>query len=172
MKFDPFEKRPDRDLRNDLGSALCKSLESGTTDRFEQTRAGYLKKDLSRERRAYIEKRTTALEKILNRMEDRMPGPEKTDRISRLLWKAGLYFEFHEWMETQWRLAAGRRKKALQALILIAVACEHLQYRRVEPAEKLARKALERLGRYSDDLPAWVDLEDLTDTFNHPDRPV
>lgn len=172
MSFNPFENRLDRDLRNDLGSALCKSIESGTTDRFEQTRADYLKKDLGRERRAYIEKRTTALEKILNLMEDRMPGPEKTDQVSWLLWKEGLYFEFHEWMETQWRLANGPRKKAFQALILIAVACEHLQYRRVEPAKKLARKALERLGRYSDDLPAWVDLKDLTDMFNHPDRPV
>lgn len=61
------------------------------------------------------------------------------------LFDAGLYFEVHEVLEPQWVLANGEAREALQGLIQVAVAWQHLANTNVAGARSLFVEGSARL---------------------------
>ena len=53
-------------------------------------------------------------------------GMRETLAATAVLFDAGLYFEVHEALESHWAAASGEAREALQGLIQIAVAWQHL----------------------------------------------
>ena len=54
-----------------------------------------------------------------------------------MLFDAGLYFEVHEVLEPHWTRASGAGRQALQGLIQIAVAFQHLANSNIDGARSL-----------------------------------
>ena len=65
------------------------------------------------------------------------PSLEEALAAGAALFDAGLYFEVHELLEPHWTRAAGAERQALQGLIQIAVAFQHLANGNVEGARSL-----------------------------------
>ena len=61
------------------------------------------------------------------------------------LFDAGLYFEVHELLEPHWVRATGAERQALQGLIQVAVAFQHLDNGNVEGARSLLADGCARL---------------------------
>jgi len=86
------------------------------------------------------------------------PGAEpaaplgRLDRAARLA-DAGLYFEVHELLEPAWLVAEGSERVALQGLIQVAVALQHLANDNGEGATSLLGEGLAKLAAAPGALP-------------------
>jgi hypothetical protein len=65
------------------------------------------------------------------------PSLEEALAAAAVLFDAGLYFEVHELLEPHWVRASGAERHALQGLIQVAVAFQHLDNGNVEGARSL-----------------------------------
>ena len=63
-----------------------------------------------------------------------------------LVFNAGLFFEYHEWLEDHWRAETGDRKRFLQGLIQVAVGLHHWEHANYRGATLLLREGAERLA--------------------------
>ncbi|MCM2286675.1 MAG: DUF309 domain-containing protein [Desulfobacula sp.] len=169
MRFDPFESRLCRDIRNRLGHAFVLALQAKDIRPFTEAADPYPADTTPWPIRDYIRHRQTCLTGLIENFHARQLKPEHEGVISLLLWNLELFYEFHEWMEIQWQSASGLNKKAFQALILCAVTHEHFLYGRKIPAQKAAAKALVLLNEYRDALPKGFDADLLIQTISDPD---
>ncbi len=170
MRFDPFENRLCRDIRNNLGHAFVLAIQTKDRKAFKVPADQYQEKTRHAPVHEYIRHREACLRIILEKIGTVSISPEDTISISILLWNLGLFFEFHEWMEIKWKTASGRSKKALQGLILLAVTYEQLLYERKQPAKKAAVKSLVLLDEYRDALPNAFDADLLIQKLSGPDQ--
>jgi hypothetical protein len=174
MKFDPFEDRACRDIRNHLGQQFINALNN-------KSMVLCLNDDLLKTVGApphiqtYMDKRRKLFNKILALnysfcAEANSNCPENCDQmIGGLLWNHHLFFEFHEWVEEKWHQADGDTKKALQALVLAAVAFEHFTYDRLVPAKRLAIKACQLFEQFQNLMPGWVESKVWTTHLSAPE---
>jgi hypothetical protein len=169
MRFDPFESRLCRDIRNRLGHAFVLALQTKDIRPFTEAADPYPADTTPPHVRDYIRHRQACLTGLIENIHGLQLKPEDEGVISLLLWNLELFYEFHEWMEIQWKSAPDRNKKAFQALILCAVTHEHLLYGRKIPAQKAAAKALALLNKYRDALPEIFDADLLIRTLSGPD---
>ena len=168
MKFDPFESRLCRDVRNGLGHAFVLALQAKDIRPFTEAAGPYPADTAPPPVRDYIRHRQTCLTGLIENIHALRLKPENEGVIPLLLWNLELFYEFHEWMEIQWQSASGRNKKAFQALILCAITHEHFLYGRKIPAQKAAVKALALLIEYRDALPKIFDADLLIRTLSCP----
>jgi hypothetical protein len=169
MRFDPFESRLCRDIRNRLGHAFVLALQAKDIRPFTEAADPYSADTTPPPVRDYIRHREACLTGLIENIHALQLKPENEGVISLLLWNLELFYEFHEWMEIQWQSAPGRNKKALQALILFAITYEHFLYGRKIPAQKAAAKSLVLLNEYRDALPKTFDADLLIRTLSGPD---
>ncbi len=159
MKFNPFENRFCRDVRNSLGQAFIKAIEERDVNPFQAITDSYSAASLEAPVEAYIQYRIHCLKNILDHLRIYPAYHNHFFLIAALFWNFELFFEFHEWIEKKWKLAQGNTKKALQALILSAVVYEHLQYGRKTSAKKIASKACRLFQQYASDIPDFFDAD-------------
>ena len=169
MRFDPFENRLCRDIRNGLGHAFVLALRAKDIRPFKEAADQYPADTHPPPVRNYIRHRETCLTDLIENVHALQLKPEDEGLISLLLWNLELFYEFHEWMEIKWQAAPGREKKALQAMILCAITYEHLLYGREIPAQKAAAKALVLQNKYRDAVPEIFDADLLIRTLSGPD---
>ena len=169
MRFDPFESRLCRDVRNRLGHAFVLALQAKDIRPFAEAVDPYPNDPTPSPVRDYIRHRQACLTGLIEKIQALQLKPEEEGFISLLLWNLELFYEFHEWMEIQWQSASGRNKKAFQALILCAITHEHFLYGRKIPAQKAAAKSLALLNEYRDALPEIFDADLLIRTLSGPD---
>jgi len=159
MKFDPFENRLCRDVRNHLGHCLIQGITNRETTRFDHEANAYLSNETQDHIKAYTTHRSQGLKKVLARMEMLKVGPRDYLCIAMILWNLELFFEFHEWLEQKWLTASGDNRKAIQALILSAVVYEQLTYGRTGPAKKTALKVISLLNQYGHLISDRLDID-------------
>ncbi len=157
MKFDPFENRACRDIRNHLGHCMIQSITDKESLRFDYEAGGCLSNAPQEHIEAYITHRRQALKNVLARMEVLRVDSRDYFGIAMILWNLELFFEFHEWLEQKWLTASGDKRKALQALILSAVVYEQLTYGRTGPAKKTALRVILLLNQYGHLISDWLD---------------
>jgi uncharacterized protein len=169
MIFNPFENRLCRDIRNHLGHAFVLAIQAKDVRLFKKLADQYQPDTQSAQVRDYIRHREACLGIIYKEIDSGCINPEDKVTVSILLWNLELFFEFHEWLEIEWKSAFGRNKKAFQALILLAVTYEQLLYGRKLPAKKAATKALLLIKEYGAALPKGLDKDLLIRKLSVPD---
>jgi uncharacterized protein len=87
-----------------------------------------------------------------------------------VLWNQHLFFEVHDVLEEQWRLAEGGRRQALQAMILAAAVYVHLEQGNHAAACRLAAKAALGLREHGRELPPFAGMEQLLTALDNLDR--
>lgn len=158
MKFDPFENRLSRDIRNTLGHCFVKAIQAKDQSLFHTESSQYQSGKTQAHIKTYINNRTTLLKKVFDQMTACNLQPDNDFfLIACILWNFELFFEFHEWLEIKWTAARGNYKKALQAMILAAIAYEQVAYDRKFSAKKVALKAIGLFNQYKDLIPKPFD---------------
>jgi hypothetical protein len=169
MKFDPFENRRCRDIRNHLGHIFVRAIQEKDPDLFQAGITACQIPGTPAHIIAYTRHRQACFEKVFFQMETGLADPGDHFNLSLVLWNLELFFEFHEWLEIQWTGAEGNDKRALQALILAAVVYEQLAYDRKIPAKKVATKALLLFRQHRDRFPKIFDLDLFIERLTGPD---
>jgi uncharacterized protein len=169
MRFDPFESRTCRDIRNTLGHEFAKALLTGDPGSFNAAADAFESESLPPRVSDYIQSRSAFLKLVLTETQACPAGLDPFFWTAAILWNHRLFFECHEWLETKWQTEGGENKPVLQALILASVAYEQLSYRRNAPAKTLAQKAARLLKEHGDRLPPPFDSGRLISKLMEPD---
>ncbi|WP_320045306.1 DUF309 domain-containing protein [uncultured Desulfobacter sp.] len=142
IRFNPFEDRTDRDVRNFLGSAFVGALHKGDPAPVVQAISKLGQKTLPDPAQRYIKARYDQYSGVLTQIfADPLLGAD-IYAVASLLWDEALFFECHEWLEQNYRAVKGQEKKVLQAMIRTAGTFELLTYDRKRAAVSVAAKAL------------------------------
>ncbi len=167
-QFNPFEDRLSRDIRNDLSEGLARAIETGDSSALAATLADYRQRALADCYRDYLEDRCKRYEQAIEQISKGI-----TDPIYRglVLWNLQLFFEVHEVLEHAWYSAEGRMKLTLQALIRAAGVYIKREYGFMEPADRIAAKAVVVLEANSDILQNYFPPAQLTGVLQNPDAP-
>ena len=147
-KFDPFNNRLARDIRNGLSKSFLGALVERDMSPYKRRAAEYLKQDLKRVYQMYVKTRLGKYDEVFvaieqGRIDDKLQQAE-------ILWKQELYFEMHELLENIWSSAEGNERKALQGLIRAAGMKIHAENGNTRAAVAMGRKAqadLQLFGR-------------------------
>ena len=145
-KFDPFNNRQARDIRNKLSKSFLESLVEKDVSVFQKRTAGYLQQDLEQVYQIYVKKRLGKYDEVFDRIEQERIDDELHQAL--ILWDRELYFEMHELLEKIWINAVGNERKALQGLIRAAGMKIHAENGNMKAAATMGRKAQENLQLY------------------------
>lgn len=150
-KFDPFNDRLARDIRNGLSSALVESLPK--LDKVNEISASFLADDrLLPHHKAYIIDRLRRYETVQKTITENQADGIVCPAIA--MWDEKLFFEVHECLEGEWYPAPmGARKKALQALICAAGTFVHVEQGNKKGAAKMSARAIAGLKEFGHALP-------------------
>lgn len=153
QKFNPFEDRLSRDIRNDLSETIIEVLDSGTIAAAERMASEYRLKNLGHIYIDYIEQRLARYSQALALL----PGDAPLMHQASVLWDLQLFFEVHEILEPAWIAAEGDEKRLLQALIRAAGVYINLELDYLQRAEKIAHKAAPVLKELRSELASRID---------------
>lgn len=158
MKFDPFQDRLSRDIRNGLAGTLREVLDRRDLEPAWRKAQIYLMQEPETTYREYILDRLRRYQAAVDLL-----GRESGDvlRQALVLWDLELFYEVHEVLEYAWLQAKGSRKKLLQAVILAAAVYIKLAYGYHEPARKIARRAIPALKEHHEALARYFEPEKL-----------
>ncbi|MCG8567472.1 MAG: DUF309 domain-containing protein [Desulfobacterales bacterium] len=151
-RFDPFEDRSCREIRNQLSQGFLKALECRELFPLEQARKALAEQGAPAPfQLAWMDERMARYHWVLSRPLTALDTPLAT---AALLWDAQLFYECHEWLEEIWLDLKGEEKKAVQGLIRAAGAYVFVQAHRMETAQKTARKAHALIRDHREWIPA------------------
>ena len=144
-RFEPFEDRLSRDIRNELSAALPLALAQNDLAPVRAVAERYLQHTLPAPYVAYIEARLAGYAKALAAIAH--TGIEDPLARALVFWDLGLFFEVHELLELAWRGAQGAEKEILQALIRAAGFYIKGEYGYFEAGAKMAGRAVAALEK-------------------------
>jgi len=156
-KFDPFNDRLSRDIRNDLSKAFAEALAKRTMAPAEAVAAGYRASGIAQGYEAYISDRLLRYRESFRTISDHNTKDAFTQAL--VLWDIGLFFEVHEILEHAWLKAQGAKKTILQAMIRAAGFYIKNEYGYKESAAKMAARAVDALEKNRQAVPAGFDLD-------------
>lgn len=163
QKFNPFEDRLSRDIRNDLSETIIEVLDSGSLAAAEQAASDYRLQGLGHVYVDYIEQRLKRYSRALKMLPDGAPLLSR----AAVLWDLRLFFEVHEILEPAWMTADGDGKRLLQALIRAAGVYINLELGYSRRAAKIAGKALPVLQELRSDLASEIDIDQLIEALEN-----
>ncbi len=166
-RFDPFNSRLCRNVRNALSEGFRKALAQGrilpvqriaetlAEDRLPGCVTTYLDNRMNLYRQTLADVRARRLDQPL--------------AVALTIWDRGLFFEMHEYLEPYWMAATGDEKNFLQALIRAAGAYVHLEQGKFPAAKRLAGKAVTVLDSHPDRLAPFTSPEILSSALRSLD---
>lgn len=161
VRFDPFNSRLARDIRNTLsesyGDALLRLDESVYRRQAEQ----WLAKNIDHDSAGYIQDRLKRYDRAFDQIFDNRILDAKFQAL--ITWNHQLFFEVHELLERIWQQTTGNEFQALKGLIQAAGVYVHLEYNHQVAAEKLAAKSSGRIQKYGACLNFIANLDTLLD---------
>lgn len=165
-RFEPFQDRLSRDIRNELSAALPLALAQHDLAPVRSVAARYLQQGLAAPYVAYIEARLAGYAEALaiigrTKVEDAL-------NQALVLWDLGLFFEVHEILEQAWHGAQGADKEILQALIRAAGFYIKGEYGYFEAGAKMAARAVAALEKNRQGCPGF-DLDRLLESLRKLD---
>lgn len=167
QRFDPFNNRLCRNVRNALSEAFKEVLDQKDMQPAQRIAGFFLDDAAPAFIKAYIDNRLAAYEGVLAGIRDhRLHDPLD---VAMLIWDHRLFFETHEYLEQYWMTAAGDEKKLLQAIIRGAGAYVHLEQGNLTGARRIADKALAVLEQQQDRLAPHADPQLLLDKLRKLD---
>jgi predicted metal-dependent hydrolase len=150
LRFDPFNDRPARDIRNQLSEAFIEGLRCDDLASVHRLADRWMASHPAEQYTGYIQDRLRRYEDVLAALAHSPTAGWQGQLVA--LWNRHLFFEVHELLETIWRAATGNRRRALQGLIRAAAAFVHLEQGNREAAGRLAEKARQLIGENTDEL--------------------
>jgi len=166
-RFDPFNSRLARDIRNTLAETFVDALRQVDKSGYRQAAEQWLVKNLDAEYSSYIQDRLIRYDHAFNQIEINRIKDAKLQAL--IIWNYGLFFEVHEHLERIWQKTAGDEYQALKGLIQAAGVYIHLKYYHRAAAEKLAIKSMDRIQKYSDGLAFIANLNLLLEKLKNLD---
>lgn len=165
-RFEPFQDRLSRDIRNELSAALPLALAIKDLAPVRAVADRYLQHNLPAPYVAYIEARLAGYAKALTIIAD--TDAENALARALVLWDLGLFFEVHEILEQAWRGAQGAEKEMLQAMIRAAGFYIKGEYGYFEAGAKMAGRAVAGLEKNRQDCTGF-DLDTLLESLRNLD---
>ena len=166
-RFDPFNNRLCRNVRNALSEGFKDTLEQKRVQPVRRIAGLFTDEGLPPIVSEYVDKRLAAYEQVLADIQKCQA--EDPLHVAMLIWNRRLYFETHEYLEPPWMAATGDEKRLLQAFIRAAGAYVHLEQGNLIGARRIADKALAVLENHPDRLAAHIDPERLLDKLRRLD---
>jgi hypothetical protein len=160
-RFDPFNNRLCRNVRNALSEGFKEALEKRDLLPVRRIAGSFLSDPQPECVGAYIERRLAAYGQVLTDVSRRhLDDPLD---IAVTIWDQHLFFETHEYLEPYWMTADGDEKKLLQAVIRAAGAYVHLEQGNLTGARRIAEKAVGVLEHFRSRLAPHADAGLLLD---------
>lgn len=168
-KFDPFNDRLARDVRNSLSAALVSDLTAGRGESLDQVVRNWERQNLQPLYRDYIHRTRERYRQVMGQLESsRIEDP----RLQALvLWNAALFFELHELLETIWHDSRGAARIGIKGLIQAAGVYVHQLRGNLSAARGLAERARRNLSDGRSYLNFISNLTLLIDCLADPSRP-
>lgn len=166
-RFDPFNNRLCRNVRNALSESFNKVLEQKKMEPVHRVAGFFLNDPLPVCVKAYIDRRLAAYEKVLADVCSR--GLDDPLAVAVAIWDRQIFFETHEYLEQYWMGAGGDEKRLFQAMIRAAGAYVHLEQGNLAAARRIAGKAIDGLERHRNRLAPYADPELLLDRLRKLD---
>ncbi len=165
-RFEPFQDRLSRDIRNELSAALPLALAHTDLTPVQAVATRYLQQDLATPYVTYIEARLAAYATALALIAH----AGLRDPLTRALvfWDLGLFFEVHEILEQAWHRAQDAEKKILQAMIRAAGFYIKGEYGYFEAGAKMAGRAVAALEKNRQACTGF-DLDRLLESLRNLD---
>jgi hypothetical protein len=113
-----------------------------------KSRAAELAKDFPSDSK-FLKDRVRRYVRVIDAWKHGPPGDLKAElELAMLLFKHGLYFDTHEYLETPWKRLKGERKLQIQGLIQLAAALHKLELdpKAAEGARYLTARGFEKLA--------------------------
>ena len=166
-RFDPFNSRLARDIRNTLAETFVDALRQADKSGYHQAAELWLEKIPDAEYGTYIQDRLIRYDRAFNQIEKNRIKDAKLQSL--IIWNHELFFEVHEHLERIWHKTAGDEYQALKGLIQAAGVYVHLEHRNRAAAEKLAIKSSDRIQNYADGLAFIANLNMLLEKLKNLD---
>lgn len=166
-RFDPFNNRLSRDIRNTLAETFVDALLNTDKFGYQRTAEQWVAKNLDDEYTAYIQDRIKRYDCAFNQIKENRINDAKIQAL--IIWNHGLFFEVHEHLERIWQKSAGDEYQALKGLIQAAGVYVHLKFNHRAAAKKLAIKSSNRIQKYAGCLTFIANLNMLLDKLNNLD---
>lgn len=165
LRFDPFNNRQARDIRNNLSKSFLQALAAKDVSIFQRCATHYRHGNIAPVFDRYIKNRIARYEEAFVIIEQN----KLKDVLQRaaIFWDLELYFEMHELLETEWKIAVGDRRRALQGLIRAAGMNIHAENGNMKAAGSMGAKALADLLKYGDQLTDFSRLESILATIKN-----
>lgn len=165
-RFEPFQDRLSRDIRNELSAALPLALAKNDLAPVRAVADRYLQHNLPAPHAAYIEARLAGYAKALATIA----RVDAKDALAKalILWDLDLFFEVHEILEHAWHGAHGAEKEILQALIRAAGFYIKGEYGYFEAGAKMAGRAVAALEKNRQACTGF-DLDALLESLRNLD---
>jgi len=160
-RFDPFNDRLCRNVRNALCEAFKLAIEENDLHPVDDVAQAFMNETLPACVSDYIEHRIAAYDAVLAEL-DANAVSDPLD-VALVIWDRRLFFETHEYLEPYWLAAGGDDKRLLQALIRFAGTYVHLEQGNLTAAERISVKAIDGLSRFKDRLALYADPQRLLD---------
>lgn len=159
LRFDPFNNRQARDIRNRLSKSFLQALDQKDGSIFRSRAADYLQQAPDKIYIRYINNRLEKYEACLTAIIRK--EAETILEKAAMLWKQQLFFELHELLEDDWKESEGQYRLALQGLIRAAGMKIHAENNNMKAAISMAAKARETLRKYSQEIESLDVLDDI-----------
>ncbi len=158
-RFDPFQDRVARDIRNRMSTAFIRSVNGSDPAGFESVVSELLPRTPAPPYGRYIEDRREQFRVAYRRItKGSILDPLHQAAV---LWNQQLFFEAHELLEDRWHLEKGGRKTAIKGMIQAAGVYIHLSCGRHEAAKKLAMRAVALIEANRGHLEAITNMEEV-----------
>ena len=166
-KFDPFNDRLSRDIRNTLSEAFIDALSRMEPSAYRDEADIWLAKTPSEIYLEYIQDRLRRYDQVFKQVKaDRLDDPLLQGLV---IWNHRLFFEFHDHLEGIWKLASGDERQALKGLIKAAGVYIHAEFNHQQAVERLSVKSRNLIRQYSGSLTFITNLDVLAQKLKSPD---
>ena len=166
-RFDPFNSRLCRNVRNALSEGFRKALAQRRILPVQRVAETLSEDRLPAYVIAYLNHRMALYRQTLADLCARQLNQPLA--VALAIWDRGLFFEMHEYLEPYWMAATGDEKKFLQALIRAAGVYVHLGRGNLSAARRLAGKAVAVLDSCPDRLAPFTSPQILSSALRSLD---
>ena len=149
-KFDPFNDRLSRDIRNTLSEAFIDALLRMEPSAYRDVADIWRAKNPSEIYLEYIQNRLQIYDQVFRQIK----ANQLVDPLLQCLviWNNGLFFEFHDHLEGIWIQTAGDERQALKGLIKAAGVYIHNEFGHQKAVKSLSAKSHSLIRQYSHSL--------------------
>ena len=170
-KFDTFNNRLSRDIRNTLAEAFMEAVSAGQPSAYREEADIWRGKNPSKVYLDYIENRLQRYDRVFKQIDaSRLEDPLLQ---SLVIWNNGLFFEFHDHLEGLWKQATGDQRQALKGMIKAAGVYVHHEFNHQQAVESLSPKSYDLIRQYAHCLTFIKNLDALLQKLRtlDPDPP-